>query len=429
MKRTWSRLASVMLFISLLTSRWQSTLVAADWLRFRGPDGQGISLERGLPTTWTATDNVVWKTELPGAGTSSPIFVGDQILLTCYTGFNVPGQPAGGMEELKRHVVSLRRSDGKLNWKTDVPSQLPEQENIRDGHGYASNTLVSNGQRVFAFFGKSGVFALDLQGKILWHTDVGDRLHGWGSAASPVLHDHLVIVNASVESESLVALDQATGREVWRKPDIKESWNTPVVVKTPSGRSDLVVAVFGKVLGLDPATGMQIWSCDTDISWYMVPSIVADRDVIYCIGGRTGGALAIRMGGEGDVTDSHRVWVGKKGSNVASPILHNGHLYFAHEGLGIVYCAEAATGRIVYEQRLPRADAFYASPLLADGKIYYITRSGRTFVVAANPKFELLATNHLEDRSVFNASPVVADGRLFLRSDHFLYCLDDANGG
>ncbi len=427
MNHPWIRLFPIMFFVTIVAARWQPTVVAADWLRFRGPDGQGTSSERGLPTTWTATDHVVWKTELPGAGTSSPIFVGDQILLTCYTGFNVPGQPPGSMNHLKRHVVGLNRTDGKLKWTADVPSKLPEQETIRDGHGYASNTLVSDGQRVFAFFGKSGVFALDLKGKILWHTDVGDGLNGWGSAASPVLHENLVIINASVESESLIALDKSTGQEVWRARGIKESWNTPAIVTTPGGRNELVVAVFGKVLGFDPRDGQQLWSCDTGISWYMVPSIVADRNVVYCIGGRSGGALAVKMGGQGDVTDSHRIWVGKKGSNVSSPILHNEYLYWAHEALGIIYCAEAATGQIVYEERLPRADQFYASPVLADGKIYYVTRSGRTFVVAAKPEFELLATNHLEDRSIFNASPVVADGRLFLRSDRYLYCLDDTS--
>jgi outer membrane protein assembly factor BamB len=150
-----------------------------------------------------------------------------------------------------------------------------------------------------------------------------------------------------------------------------------------------------------------------------------DKDVVYCIGGRgTGGCLAVRVGGRGDVTDTHRVWVGTKGSNVSSPCLHEGHLYWAHESSGIVYCAELATGNIVYEERLPRPGPFYASPVLADGKIYYLTRNGRTFVVAAKPQFELLATNDFGERSTFNASPVVADGRLFIRSDKTLYCLD-----
>lgn len=406
----------------------ESTLDGADWLRFRGPDGNGISSDRNLVSQWSDTDNLLWKIE-PGAGTSCPIFVGDKIFLTSYSGYNVPGQTAGSMGDLKRYVVCLDRRSGKLLWKTEVPSILPEQEKIRDDHGYASNTPVSDGQRVYAFFGKSGVFALDLSGKIQWQTTVGDRLNGWGSAASPVLYENLVIVNASVESESLVALDKKTGDEVWRATGIKESWNTPAIVKAPDGKQELVVAIFGKVLGFDPKSGQQLWSCDTGIAWYMVPGIVADKGIVYCIGGRSGGALAVKAGGRGDVTDSHRLWVGNKGSNVSSPILYGGNLYWAHEGLGIVYCADAATGKIVYEQRLPQADQFYASPVLADGKIYYVSRRGRTFVVAAKPQFELIASNDLGERGTFNASPVVADGRLFLRSDRYLYCIGNETGG
>ena len=409
----------------ILSALLLNAAVAADWLQFRGTAGQGISTETGLPTTWSASENIVWKTAVPGAGTSSPIFVGDKIFLTAYRGYNVPGEGGGDMSQLERLVLCLNRNDGKLVWSTPVPSKLPEQETIRDDHGYASSTPVSDGQRLYVFFGKAGVFALDLAGKILWQADVGDGLNYWGSAASPILHGNLVIVNASVESQSLVAINKNTGKEVWRARGIKESWNTPIVVKTAAGKPEVVVAIMGDVLGFDPASGEELWSCDTDIGWYMVPSLVAEKDVVYCIGGRgSGGGLAVRVGGRGDVTDTHRLWIAQKGSNVSSPLVYGGHLYWAHESLGIVYCANLATGGVVYEERLPRAGQFYSSPVLADGKIYYTTRNGRTFVVAAQPKFELLATNDLGERSTFNACPVAADGRLFIRSDKTLYCLD-----
>ncbi len=397
---------------------------AADWPQFRGPGGAATSADKDMPVMWSATDGIAWKTELPGAGTSSPILVGTHIFLTAYTGWNVPGQAGGSQEELKRHVLCLNRADGKLVWKTDVPSKLPEQEKIRDGHGYASSTPVSDGQRVYVFFGKSGVFALDLNGKVLWQANVGDGLNGWGSAASPILHGNLLIINASVESESLIALDKNTSKEVWRAGGIKESWNTPVVVKTPEGKAELVVAIFGKVLGFDPEKGTPLWSCETKIPWYMVPSVVAEKGIVYCIGGRGGGgALAIKTGGRGDVSESHRLWIGKKGSNVSSPVLHEGHLYWASDSQPIVSCTNAATGEVLYEERLPRADQFYPSPVLADGKLYYLTRAGQVFVVAAEPKFELLATNKFEERAVFNACPVIADSRLFVRSDRWLYCV------
>jgi len=174
-------------------------LLLQDWSQFRGPT-QGVSAEKTLPTTWSATQNVVWKTALPGPGTSSPILVGDKIYLTAYSGFNVPGTP-GDMNALKRHLVCLERKSGKLLWTKDVAAKLPEQEKIRDEHGYASSTPASDGKRIYCFFGKSGAKAFDLTGKELWTADVGDTLHGWGSAASPLLYENTVIINASVDSQ------------------------------------------------------------------------------------------------------------------------------------------------------------------------------------------------------------------------------------
>lgn len=392
------------------------------WPKFRGPDGMASS-DAAVPTTWSDDENIVWKTPMPGPGTSSPIVVGDTIYLTSYSGYNIRGEGDGQQEDLKRHLLCIRRSDGQVVWSRDLPAKLPEQDRIRDGHGYASSTPAADAERVYVFAGKSGVLAFDHSGKRLWQTDVGDGLHGWGSAASPVLYENLVIINASVESESLVALDKRTGEQVWRVGGIRESWNTPILVAAPGGKTELVLAIAGKVLGIDPASGESLWQCDTDIGWYMVPSLVAEKGVVYCVGGRTGGALAVKVGGRGEVTDSHRVWTGKKGSNVTSPIVHDGHLYWMHENLGIAYCAEAATGKIVYEQRLDRAGQVYGSPVLAGGKIYYTTRDGKTFVVAARPKFELLATNTLESRGMFNASPAIAGDQLFMRSDKYLYCI------
>ncbi len=185
----------------------------------------------------------------------------------------------------------------------------------------------------------------------------------------------------------------------------------------------MVVAVLGRVLGFAPDTGELLWSCATDIGWYMVPSPVHDEDTVFCISGRTGGALAVRAGGRGDVTASHRLWKLSKGSNVSSPVFHAGHLFWLHENLGIAYCVEAATGRVVYEERLPNAGQFYGSPVLAERRLYAFTRSGVGFVWAAQPRFALLARNELGDRGSFDASPAVAGSRLLVRSDRYLYCL------
>lgn len=402
---------------------WNAAAAEPDWASFRGPTGMGISTAKGLPVTWSNSQNIVWKTPLPGAGASSPVVFGDRIYLTAYTGFFVPGESGGDKNNLKRHLLAIDRKNGKIVWDKAVPAKLPEEDQIRD-HGFAANTPAVDAERVYVFFGKSGVFAFDHSGKQLWQTDVGSKTHGWGTSASPVLYKDLVFINASVESGSLVALDRKTGKERWRANGIRESWNTPVVMTADSGRHELIVARQGDVLAFNPDTGEPLWSCKTDIGWYMVPSIVAQDGIVYCLGGRSGTAgLAVRAGGRGDVTQTHRLWTSTKGSNVTSPVFLDGHLYWAHESRGVAYCAKGETGEVVYEQRLDRAGQVYASALLADGKLYYLTRDGRTFVLAAKPTFEQLAVNELSDGGVFNASPAVDGNRLLIRSDKFLYCL------
>lgn len=393
------------------------------WANFRGPAGQGSDPSSKPPVKWGQNDNLAWKVAMPGPGASCPIVWGDRAYITCYTGFFVPGQSGGSQEDLKRHLLAVSLKDGSTLWNQAIPAKLPEEDKIRD-HGFAASTPAADTDRVYTFFGKSGVFAFDHTGKQLWQADVGSRTHGWGSASSPVLYKDLVIINASVESDSLIALDRATGQQKWSVKGIKESWNTPILVTDKSGRQELVVAIQGKVLAFDPDTGKELWSCKTDITWYMVPSLVHEGGIVYCLGGRSGvAALAVKTGGSGDVTATHRLWTGNKGSNVASPVINQGNLYWTHEQQGIAYCAKGETGEILYEERLPRASQFYASALLADGRLYYLTREGKTFVVAAKPGFELLATNDLNDRSTFNASPVPAGDKLLIRSDKFLYCL------
>ncbi len=393
-----------------------------DWPAFRGAHRLGVSTSANLPLTFGPTENILFKTPLPGPGASSPIIVGQRIFLTCHTGYAVPGQPQGEIESLKRHLLCLNRDDGKILWTRDVPAKLPESPTIRENHGYASATPAADSQRVYAFFGKSGVFAFDHNGNKIWQADVGSKISGWGSAASPVLYKNLVIVNASVESDAIIALDSHSGREIWRAPNIRESWNAPIFVTPPNGPTELVVAVVGKILGLDPDSGKQLWSCDTNIRWYMVPGLCTDGTNVYAIGGRSNDALAVRSGGRGDVTRSHLLWTIKKGANVPSPVLHDRHLYWINENQGIAYCADANTGKILYEQRIPNADMIYASPIIADDRLYYITRTGRIFILAAKPAYQLLASIDMRNNGAFNASPAVASNRLYIRSDRFLFC-------
>jgi len=414
------RYALTLTFVLTLTSHTPGQI---PWSNFRGPGGQGIESKANPPIKWGQTENIAWKTPLPGPGASSPIVWNDRIYVTCYTGFFVPGEITGSQENLKRHLLAINPENGNTIWKMDFPAKLPEQEKIRD-HGFAASTPAADKDAVYIFLGKSGVKAINHSGKEIWEADVGSRTHGWGSASSPVLYKDFVIINASVESDSLIALDRKTGKQKWAAKGIKESWNTPIVVKSKSGRDELVVAIQGKVLAFDPDSGKELWNCKTDITWYMVPSLVHENDIVYCLGGRSGIAgLAVKTGGTGDVTSTHRLWTSNKGSNVSSPVIFNGHLYWTHEQQGIAYCAKAATGEIVYEERLPGAGQFYSSGLLANGNLYYLTRNGKTIVALAQPKFEQISSNDLSDRSVFNGCPVPLNNKLLIRSDKYLYCI------
>jgi outer membrane protein assembly factor BamB len=272
------------------------------------------------------------------------------------------------------------------------------------------------------FFGKSGVYCFDLDGKEIWHSLVGKNRNGWGSGTSPILYKDLVIVNASVESGAMVALDRMTGSEKWKAPGISSAWNTPMLVTTTEKTQELVVSINKNVLALDPDTGKELWRAD-GVHRYVCPSVVANAGVVYAIGGGST-SLAVKAGGKGEVTATHGLWREKKGSNVGSPIYHEGHLYWANDGGGIINCQEAATGKFVYSERVKGVGQIWASPVLADGKLYYVTKYDGTLVVAAQPKFQLLAHNVIDgDKNRSNASIAVSAGQLFLRNDQFLYCI------
>ncbi|MHC4207439.1 MAG: outer membrane protein assembly factor BamB family protein, partial [Planctomycetota bacterium] len=222
-------------------------VLADNWPQFRGPGGLGISQAKNLPITWNETENVAWKTAMPGYGSSSPIALDGKLYLTCYSGYGM-ANTSGRMEDLMLHLVCVDSKTGKIIWNKQIKPTLPESKKVRD-HGYAAQTPATDGEHLYVFFGKSGVFKFDLQGNQIWQTSVGTKTHGWGSGTSPVLYENLVIVNASVESKSLVAIDKATGKEVWRAGGMDSSWNTPHLVKTSNGGYELAVTVKKWILG------------------------------------------------------------------------------------------------------------------------------------------------------------------------------------
>ncbi len=422
------RFAAVL--VALLAAVGSSFTIAEDWPAFRGPHGSGVSSETNLPTTWSATMNLAWKTELPGPGSSSPIVSGDRVYVTCYSGYGVERSSPGDPKNLVRHLVCLNLRDGKVLWQKPVPAVLPEDpyQGMLMDHGYASSTPATDGQRVFVFFGKSGVLAFDREGKQLWQTSVGtgSAMMGWGSAASVLLHNNLVIVNANAESQAVVGLDQQSGREVWRTKTkgYTGSWSTPTLVDLAGGKQEVAVFLSEEVWGLDPTDGGLYWYC-TGVRGAATTSPVTKDGVVYVVGGgpRGAGSTAIRAAGSGDVTASHTLWKQSVGPYVPSPVLVKDHLYWVDDR-GTACCLKADTGEQVYRERLPDAGGVYASALAADGKLYVVTRRNGVFVLSAEPKFKVLAHNRLgPDSTDFNASPAVSKGRLLLRSNRFLYCV------
>jgi outer membrane protein assembly factor BamB len=329
------------------------------------------------------------------------------------------------MDQLIRYLLCLDRGTGAILWTKDFKPLLPESKYVKGNdseHGYSSSTPTSDGQHLYVFFGKSGVYCLDLDGNEIWHADVGKGLSGWGSSNSPVLYQDLVIINASVESNSLVALDKKTGKEVWRTKGIGASWNTPVIVEVPGGASEAVLSESKAVLGFDPATGKEVWRVG-GFGGYVCPSVVAHKGVVYVVrtGSKDGGALAIKAGGRGEVSDSHVLWRVNGSTVVSSPVYYEGRLYWAD---GNATCLDAATGKEVFRGRLSGNPRFYASAIAADGKIYFVSRLTGTNVIAAGPPFKELAHNKFEDdNSRTNATPIVSEGCLLLRTDRYLYCL------
>lgn len=436
------------------------SLLASDWPGFRGLRG-GVADDKDLPAKVTK-DSIIWKIKLPGAGTSSPIITGDKILLTCNAGYGTSiskgmsgfgkggfgkggkGGDTGDQKKLKLLVICLDRKTGDIAWQKEIDPKLPETtfSGMMREHSYASATPVTDGKNVYVFFGKSGVHAFTLDGKKLWSADVGSSTHMWGSAASPSLHKDLLFVNAAIESKALIALDKNTGKEKWRKSSLGTSWASPVVVETKHGKHELVVNWPGKIIGYDPESGKELWTCEGVTGGgggkgfgggggggfgggpYTASTPVARDGVVYIIGGggpTPAGAVAIKTGGKGDVSKSQVVWRVKAGATNCSPILSGEALVFVD---GAVTALSTKDGSTLYKERLYDGRNEYVSPVAAGDRIYALTRYSGMYVLQGGSKYDRVG--HLDlssDSSIFNASPAIADGRMYLRSNEYLYCL------
>jgi len=401
-----------------------SPLIAEDWTRFRGNDGQGIA-SSDVPTKWSAGKGVAWSLELPGVGSSSPIVVGDRVFVTCYKG------EAGS--DAQRILACVNAESGKLMWQKAIPASSREDSysGYLTEHGYASGSPVSDGNNVYAFFGKAGVVAYSVDGEKLWQKDVGQMSSNrrWGSGSSPVLFNDILIVNASEEARAIFGLDAKTGEELWKAEydGLELCFATPVLVEGEGGVMEAVISMPGEVWGLNATSGKLRWFCEIGTGGNVSPSVVVGDDAFYTFGGYPAQETnAIKRGGRKNITDSHRLWQSRDSSYVPTPLLHDGHLYWVSDK-GQAFCVNAKTGKTVTRDRLSGLASggrpVYASPIKTGNHIYVVTRRSGTYIFEATPEMKQVTKNPPLDDSDFNATPAIANGSMFLRSNKSVYCI------
>lgn len=415
-----------------------------NWPGWRGPEGTGVALEKELPETWGTNQNVRWRIALPGPGNSSPIVWGSRVFIA---------QAIKG--EQRRTLICFDRADGRQLWRAGVI--YGENEPTEESNPYCSATPVTDGQRVVASFGSAGLYGYDFDGKELWHRDFGQMNHPFGNASSPVLCGELCIFNFGPDPKArLIAVDKRDGHTVWEvePPKVEAgeqtaagggfdgpgrpggpgsaggpegvpggTWSTPLLVKAGQ-RDELIVNLPNRLAGYEPETGKQLWFSQAAGDYIFATPVFGGGVVVGMGSSTTGGsAIAVRLGGRGEVTESQRVWrLERIKSSVGSGVIYEGYLYLVGPD-GVASCLELNTAHKVWEERLKGPGAkggSWSSLLLAGGKIYVPNQSGDVFVLRAGPKFELLATNSVNEPT--NTSLAASDGDLFLRTDRGLWC-------
>jgi outer membrane protein assembly factor BamB len=407
-------------------------LPAADpgqWPKWRGPGDDGMA-RTDAPLRWSDTQNIKWKATIPGRGHSSPVIWGDRIFVTTAIPMAGSGAGKGPLSEHKFEVICLDRTTGKVLWQRTARTATPHEGFHQRYGSFASNSPVTDGKFVYAFFGSRGIFCYDLDGKLIWEKDLGVRMTmrlGFGEGTAPVVAGDFLILNFDQERDSfIVALDKNNGKELWRTSrDEPSAWSMPLVVDH-AGSKQVVVAATNKVRSYDLKTGKLIWEC-AGLGVNAIPAPVRQDDVVYVMTGfRDPNLMAIRLGRTGNLTGSDAVlWKNTRGNSYTpSPVLSGNKLYTLTD-TGMLSCYNARSGVPYYQMmRLPKPYSFKSSPVGANGKLYMASEDGDVVVVRMGEKFEVLATNTMNDE-FFVATPAIVDGEMFLRGQNTLYCISD----
>lgn len=400
------------------------TSLAENWPGFRGPGRQGISNEKGLPTQWSATSNIIWKTAIAGEGWSSPIVFGDRIFVTTATD--------GGASF---RLLCLDRKTGTVLWERQVLRQKPGHK--QRFNSYASSTPVTDGKNVYVVAFDGSIAALSMEGETLWMNRDFEYFSEHGLAVSPILYKELLIVAFDPSSSGpdpklgwqkawdkavVLALDKNTGKVRWQgKRGLSQIAHVSPQILSVNGKDQLVSSAGNAIQGFDLTTGERIWTVSSPGEG-VVPSVVIGDGLIFTASGFGIGTSAIRVvrtGGKGDVTATHMAWESTEDvPKIPSMLYVKPYLYILTEA-GIAKCLKAATGEVIWRQRL--GEKHSASPVWTDGKIYFLSDKGTTTVICDGAEFKVLAKNELNEKC--QASPAISQQNIFIRSEKHLYCI------
>ncbi|HZT79171.1 MAG TPA: PQQ-binding-like beta-propeller repeat protein [Gemmataceae bacterium] len=423
------------LFFCVVLAALPAAALAGNWPQWRGPTGDSVSAETGLPLHWSEGKGVVWKCPLPGDGASTPAVWGDAVFVTCQKGDDLV-------------LLKVNKGSGQAEWERTVGSGKVVRETAKARgeqkfhklHNLASPSPVTDGRRVFAHFGNGDLAAYDFAGNQLWHRnlqkDHGDYTIWWGHANSPVLYRDLVIavcmqdslrdVGEKAVDSYVVAYDQATGEPRWKtlrntraEKEECDAYTTPIFHEA-NGKVEMIVWGGRQLDAYDPATGKQLWYLPVPVGNRTITGPTLADGMVYATCGMRKDLVAVKLGGTGRLPDAAITWRATENTpDSPCPVAYKGLLFVASDS-GFVQCRDAKTGEVKWKERLPAGD-YKASPLAADGRVYFVNLTGRCTVLAASAKFEKLAENPLDDG--FIASPAVSDGRLYLRGRKALYCV------
>lgn len=438
-------LMSFILLIScLFIAAGNPTNFEKNWHQWRGPYMTGVSPDGDPATEWSETKNVKWKIAIPGIGHATPIIWGNRIFIQTAVETDKEGkakvedqgpQHGRGMPTTrstkihKFEVFAIDRNDGKILWQKTVTEEMP-QEGTHQFGSWASNSPVTDGEHLFAYFGSRGLYCLDMKGNIKWERDFGqmDKRMNFGEGSSPALYGNTIVINWDHEGQSfIVAIDKKTGKDIW-KVDRNEhtSWATPYIVEV-NGKPQVITSATTLIRSYDLATGDLIWEC-AGMTQNAIPQPFAADGILYVMTGFRGNALlAIDLSkAQGNITDTDAIiWRLDRDTPYApSGLLLDNYLYFLKSNNGILNCFDSKTGKEYYSgQRLEGIGSIFASLFAAKDRIYVTGQKGTFYVVKHGPEFEILAKNVLEDN--FNASPVAVGNLLYLRGYKYLYCIED----